>query len=163
METISTNSNPVRSTFLTVLCVLTFIGSGWGVIGAVRSYVGADTISSVANGAMDQAKENMGDQAPNFLKQLMSSVSAGLSPESIRKSAIFKLVSCLLTLLGAIMMWNLKKTGFYLYIAGTVVMAIGPLVVFGNGMPGMMGAGGAGFIGVVFIAMYAANLKDMQS
>jgi hypothetical protein len=161
MEATATNSNPVRSTFLTVICILTFIGSGWGVIGSIRSYATADTISSVANGAMEQAKDNMGEQTPGFIKQLLSSVSAGLSADNIRKSSIFKLISCLFTLLGAIMMWNLKKTGFYLYIVGIVVMVVGPLVVLGSGIPGMVGAGGSGFIGVVFIALYAANLKDM--
>ena len=164
METISPNSQAVRSTFLTVLCVLTFIGSGWGIIGSVRSYAGADTISSVANGAMQNAEDKMDEQGktPNFVKQLFSSVAVGLTADNIRKSAIFKLISCLLTLSGAIVMWNLKKAGFYLYIAGTALLAIAPILVMGSGIAGLVQAGSSGFFGVVFIALYAVNLKDMK-
>ena len=163
METTAINPNPVRSTFLTVLCVLTFIGSGWGVIGAVRSYAGADTISSIANGAMQGAEDKLDQQGtPNFVKQIFSSLAAGLTPDSIRKSSILKLISCLLTLLGAIMMWNLKKIGFYLYIAGIAVFTLAPIIILGSSLPGLAGAGGSGFIGVVFIVMYGMNLKDMK-
>jgi len=161
--TLPTNSNPVRSTFLTVICVLTFIGSGLGIVGSVRSYVGADTISSIASGAMENAEDKMDQKdTPNFVRQIFSSLTAGLSADNIRKSSILKLVSCLLTLLGAIMMWNLKKIGFYLYIAGTIVLVISPIVILGNGLPGIMGAGGTGLIGVIFIVMYGVNLKEMK-
>jgi hypothetical protein len=164
METTATpNSNPVRSTFLTVICVLTFIGSGWGIIGSIRSYAMADTISVAANGAIEAAQDKLENQdTPNFVKQIFSTVTAGLSADNIRKSAIFKLISCLLTLAGAIMMWNLKKTGFYLYIAGVVVLAITPIIILGGSLPGLVGAGGSGFIGVIFIVLYAVNLKDMR-
>ena len=162
METISPNSQAVRSTFLTVLCVLTFIGSGWGIIGSVRSYAGADTISSVANGAMQNAEDKMDEQGktPNFVKQLFSSVAVGLTADNIRKSAIFKLISCLLTLSGAIVMWNLKKAGFYIYILGIIVLVVAPVTI--GKLVGAMGASIMGFIGFVFIVMYAVNLNQMN-
>jgi len=33
----NTTTETLRPTFLTVLCILTFIGSGWGVINAMIS------------------------------------------------------------------------------------------------------------------------------
>jgi hypothetical protein len=60
------------------------------------------------------------------------------------------------------MMWMLKKNGFYLYIAGCVIIVAAPLIIFGAGGIGLMAAGGNALVGAIFIAMYAANLKQMS-
>ncbi len=158
-------SNPVsgvRSAFLTVICILTFIGSGWGIIKAVRSYVMADYTASIAQGAMKNVEDKVDGQgnAPGFVKQIMGSVIEDMNPDFLRKMAIFSFISCLLTLSGAILMWNLKKAGFYLYVAGIVVLIAAPLVM--GKLVGAIGATIVGMIGVVFIVMYGVNLKQMN-
>jgi len=169
METItSTSSMPstptrgVRSTFLTVICILTFIGSGWGIISAVRSYAMADYTASIAGGAMKNAEDQINEQgnAPGFVKQIMGSVIEDMNPDFLRKIAISKFISCLLTLSGALLMWKLKKIGFYLYIAGIIVLVAAPLVM--GKLVGAIGATIVGMIGVVFIVMYGVNLKQMN-
>jgi hypothetical protein len=60
------------------------------------------------------------------------------------------------------MMWNLKKAGFYLYIAGIIILVVAPIIMMGTGVVGLISSGMTALIGVVFIAMYAANLKDMR-
>lgn len=156
-------STGLRPTFLTVICILTFIGSGWGLIRAVQGYVTADTVAAVASEAMSKAEDKMDQQeTPNFVKQMFSSMTDRMNPDNIRKSSIFSLISNLLTLIGAIMMWNLKKSGFYLYIGGIIVLAVAPMIVLGKGFLGAMSAAGIGFFGVIFIVMYAVNLKHMD-
>ncbi len=49
-------SGPQRPTLLTVLCILTFIGSAWGVISNISSYMNADVSSQVAGTMLDSAK-----------------------------------------------------------------------------------------------------------
>ena len=45
----TTTKGMVRPTFLTVLCILTFIGSGFGILGALYNYGTADaTIAQLA-------------------------------------------------------------------------------------------------------------------
>jgi hypothetical protein len=168
METISTTpdvpSTPpiVRSTFLTVICILTFIGSGWGLISAIRSYAMADTVATVASGAVKEAENQMDQQnTPDFAKKLVDSVSEGLTPENIRKTAIFEFISNLLTLFGAILMWNQRKIGFYMYIVGILLLIIIPMMMMGKLM-GAIGSAFIGFIGVIFIVMYGVNLKYMN-
>ena len=39
MENPFSAERPVRPTFLTVLCILTFIGSGWGLINNLGIYI----------------------------------------------------------------------------------------------------------------------------
>lgn len=128
----STPSNPtgVRNTFLTVICILTFIGSGWGLIKAIRGYATADTVATITGDALKTAETQMDQQnTPSFAKEIMSSVTAGLSPDNIRETSILEFISNLLTLFGAILMWNLKKSGFYLYIAGIIVLIAAPIAM----------------------------------
>jgi len=92
-----------RPTFLTVLCVLTFIGSGLGVLGGISMSLGM--------GAMMAAIPGMED------------VSAG-------GTTYFALGTVLAaaSLFGAIQMWKLKKMGFFIYAGASVLGIIAPLI-----------------------------------
>ena len=124
----------------------------------------ADYTATIGSGAMKNTEDQLNQQgvkAPDFVKQIMGSVEADMNPDFLRKLAIFKFISCLLTLTGAILMWNLKKFGFYLYILGIIVLVIAPITM--GKLVGAIGATIMGFIGVVFIVMYAVNLKQMKA
>jgi hypothetical protein len=156
------NSNGVRSTFLTIVCVLTFLGSGWGLFSSVRGYFRAEIVSEQAAASIEKAQDKMDNpNTPNFVKELMNSVAQSTNPDNIRFSSILQLISCLFTLTGAIMMFTLRKTGFYIYIAGIMISVGAPLIV-AKGLVAIIGASVTALIGVVFIAMYGANLKDMN-
>jgi hypothetical protein len=101
-----------------------------------------------------------GKEQPAFLKNMMGSVFSSMSADNIRKSSLVSLLSCLLTLGGAIMMWTLRRTGYYVYIAG-IVISIGTPMLFFPGTVGMIGSGFAAFIGLLFVGLYGMNLKDM--
>jgi len=90
----------------------------------------------------------------------MSSVTEGLSADNIRESAILQLIGNLFTLFGAILMWNLRKIGFYLYILGILVLVAMPVVL--GKLIGIIGGAFVGFIGIIFIVMYGVNLKHMN-
>jgi hypothetical protein len=159
---IISNSNGVRSTFLTIVCVLTFLGSGWGVLSCIRGYFRADIVSEQAAASLDRAQDKIDNpNTPNFVKELISSAAQSANPESIRLSSVLQFISCLLTLTGAIMMFTLRKVGFYLYIAG-IMLSIGAPLITGKGLVAIIGASVYALIGVIFIAMYGANLSDMK-
>ncbi|UCG27112.1 MAG: hypothetical protein JSV24_09065 [Bacteroidales bacterium] len=124
-----------RPTFLTVLCILSFIGSGLSSLMFLIAVVAAGVIMDFLTGLPG-----------------MSELSAGGSG--------FFLVSLLLalgSLFGAILMWKLKKTGFYLYSASNI------LAIF---VPVIFAAGGIAWFGVlitvVFIVLYGLNFKHME-
>ncbi|MDP5010274.1 MAG: hypothetical protein NWQ47_03460 [Crocinitomicaceae bacterium] len=83
-----------RPTFLTVLCILTFIGSGLGVLGGILGLLGSSVLASFA---------------PAGGTVLVSALS---------------LLASILCLFGAIQMWGLKKMGFMLYLGGSVLSLI---------------------------------------
>ncbi|MDA8886218.1 hypothetical protein N9I68_01420 [Bacteroidia bacterium] len=44
----NTSTFPQRPTFLTVLCILTFIGSGYGIFQGITSYATAETAAAAS-------------------------------------------------------------------------------------------------------------------
>ncbi len=118
-----------RPTFLTVLCILTFIGSGLGVLGSLLLVLGMGALLGSFGGVM---------------------AGAGTA------YAIIGLILSVASLFGAIQMWKLKKTGFYIYTAANVVGIVLP-VFFGLGFSAI-----GAIIPVLFIVLYGLNLKHMQ-
>lgn len=150
-----------RPTFLTVLCILTFIGSGLGVLGGILGLLGSSVLASFA---------------PAGGTVLVS---------------VLSLLASILCLFGAIQMWGLKKMGFMLYLGGSVLslivgimnaMSVGAAMDEINDMTAEMGgemsqvndamsnvastAAWTGFamglvVTLVFVLMYNANRKHL--
>jgi membrane associated rhomboid family serine protease len=155
-------STNLRPTFLTVLCVLTFIYSGFEIYNAVTSYTSAEMAVGVAKDAMDEAQDQIeAEDVPDFVGKLLGSVSEGLTVENMRNSAMASGIGNILTLLGAILMWGLNKKGYFTYIAGNIVLVLAPLFIY-EGFVGAAGSSGAAFIAILFGVLYGLNLKHMS-
>jgi hypothetical protein len=102
-------------------------------------------------------------QKEGMSEKVKTSFSKILQKENMRKLALGNLVASLFTLCGAILMWNLKKTGFYLYIFGVIVSLLIPFYIFGDDMIAVGATSFNNFFGLIFIALYALNLKSMKS
>jgi hypothetical protein len=164
-----------RPTLLKVLCILTFIGSSWLILTQLWSYSTASKtaqmISSIRNVSQnDSANKDSSVQQQHathkegfFLgKKMMMSVSKMLTVENIRKTAIGTIMSAILTLIGAILMWRFKRSGFYLYIAGTVIGLSVPFYLYGANTMSVGISFFSGFFGLIFIALYALNIKSLR-
>jgi hypothetical protein len=71
-------------------------------------------------------------------------------------------ICSLLCVFGAMQMWQLKKTGYFIYIAGEIIPAIAAFALGGGGMLGSMGAAVALAIAIIWIVLYGLNLKHMK-
>ena len=162
-----------RSTFLTWLCILTFIGSGWAIVNSIWSYTTAHKTSTVISGNFsapikDSTFQN--DTANATIKKSNSPIGAKIKAslskifkeDNIRKASIGGLIAALLTLSGALLMWQLKRNGFYLYVAGVAVGVLVPFYIFGNDLIAVGASSFANFFGLIFIALYALNLKSLK-
>jgi hypothetical protein len=58
-------------------------------------------------------------------------------------------------------MRSLKKTGYYIYVAGCIIGIVGPLAIVGGGIMGGMILLGSVF-SILFIILYGVNLKHMR-
>jgi hypothetical protein len=129
-------AKPARPTLLTVLCILTFIGSGLSLLlyllAAVMFGVMADVLASIPGmGAI---------------------VGGGMI------LFVVMFVLAFVSLFGAIKMWGLKKIGFYLYTVAQVIMIIVPFIF----IPGAQVAVMSIVFTVLFIVLYGLNLKVME-
>lgn len=175
MNTAGATTAPKRPTFLTVLCILTFVGCAWGLYTNFTGYfavkASADAMSESSaqlseqmNAAMDSVatSNNMTPEEREMAGKLGEALSgAAGNPAGIATTALVQGIMCILCLVGALMMWNLKKTGFYIYTLAQVVTIAAPFIWVGGLGGGLVGILGAIFP-IIFIILYALNLKHMR-
>ncbi|MEO6547176.1 MAG: hypothetical protein ABIN94_04230 [Ferruginibacter sp.] len=158
--------SPIRPVFITVLCILTFIGSGLSVVNNGYKYVTANATSAAILVAKEKAnvdiqKKKDKSEGAQFALKMVNSIAS--SPSDIKKSSLSGIAGSVLCLCGAFLMWNLRKKGFYLYITGVAVGIIAPFLIFGsNNFVAVISSVAVGFIGLLFIVLYGVNLKFMN-
>ena len=159
-----------RPSFLTWLCILTFIGSGWSIVSSVYTYVSAEKYANLLSEKKPLQKDSayvdstgaVHNEKKVFSEKIKASFSKIVDKDNMRKRAIGNLIAALFTLTGAIFMWRLKRTGFYVYIIGVIISLLVPFYLFGNDMIAVGAASFNNFFGLVFIALYALNIKVMN-
>ncbi len=156
-ENVETSGTPQRPAFLTVLCILSFIASGIGIIGMILAGTAKSVVDTAGSGLMDEAMERAREQNPDMadmpgMEDAMAAAETAFSWPYMIAATILILAS----LYGVIKMWNLKKQGFFIYAGAGIAGIILPLLF---GLPfGTMGA----IITLVFIALYYMNTKVMS-
>lgn len=155
-----------RPTFLTVLCILTFIGSGWGILSQLFALLGSSLVDSSTqieqySAAMDSI-EDAG--TASFLSGLLSSSQEVLQATLMyaRQIAVISLVLSTLSLLGAILMFKLRRIGFWIYSAAQVLMLFVTPYFAGFSMLIVVGMLFSALFTILFIILYAVNLKYMR-
>ncbi len=159
-----------RSSFLTWLCILTFIGSGWTMVSSVYTYVAAQKYANILTQKKPFEKDSVyADSAGAvhkernvFPERIKASFSKILDKDNMRKLAVGNIIAALFTFTGALFMWRLRRTGFYIYIIGIVISLTVPFYIFSNDMIAVGATSFNNFFGLVFIALYALNLKAMN-
>jgi len=139
--TTTTTETAKRPGFLTVLCILSFIAAGISIIFLI-----------LGMGVKGAVESNGIDMDAQMASAGVSEAAAAFSWPSMLSSIVLTIIG----LVGVIMMWKLKKMGFYIYV-GTGLLGILMPIVFGASFS-VMGA----FFPVLFIVLYALNLKHLK-
>jgi hypothetical protein len=156
-----------RPKFLKTLCILSFIMCGLllitGAFGLKNIFL---TIEEIASSRDMIALQEMSQES-------YDRAVAALEYKDI--NAIFGFLTPVLSLIAVIMMWNLKKPGFILYVFAEIIPYI--LIAFTTGMETFNLSGGmmekfqfvmyivmalVVVFDIAFIIMYALNLKYMK-
>jgi hypothetical protein len=128
-----------RPVFLTVLCILSFVAAGFGLLG----YIGLITAMGMAEAALGGA--------------LGGASVVAASTGVIWAYIIVGFATTILGLVGVIKMWKLQKAGFMLYAVATAVSVIMSVITYGFG-PSIVGI----VISAGFVVMYQLNTKAMK-
>jgi hypothetical protein len=137
--------------FLKVLCILSFVGIG---IGFISNLYNVFTIQAT----IDTMKG---------LGSLLGGSDMGSAIDALVKWGqtvyIINVVACLICLVGVLMMWKLKKSGFFIYLVGEIIPAIASFALLGGfGALGTMAMVAGLIFPIAFIIMYGLNLKHMS-
>jgi ABC-type proline/glycine betaine transport system permease subunit len=141
-----------RPGFLTFLCVLTFIGSGFSLLTYLITPMFAQTFVDILRSSTAQIQ-------PNVIE--MYEQMAITPIWQFYMLALF----CATSIMGAIYMLKMKKIGFHIYVISQLAqMAIGQFIIGGTYKPKWFGI----FLTALFIGLYAiyyksfTNLEDEQ-
>lgn len=146
-QTNATNEAPKRPVFLTVLCILSFIAAGFGIL----AYAGAIALAGAASAVVSAASDAAASEGFNTAMSTYSGPSAGM----VWAYVIVGFVTTLVGLFGVIKMWKLKKIGFFLYTGASVASMVMGIIFSGFSAMAVV-------IPVAFIVMYGLNLKSMK-
>lgn len=167
MDTIDQATPTKRPDFLTVLCILTFVNVAYHVISGITTLVSmgnAEEEVAEAQYQMEEALSQSGDEMPGFLEGFLSGAMdmASLAAEHALTLGLGEILIFLAIGLGAFLMWNQQKKGFYLYLIANVVWLLFNPVVLEFNTWALYGSGVAFIFVAAFVAMYSANLKHMS-
>ena len=163
MENPFSAERPVRPTFLTVLCILTFIGSGWGLINNLFQLAIFTPERLVAQ--IQQITTMAGAEAqPSWVSSLMTSSLEVLQTTIMHGKAIYSLAALcsVVSLIGAFMMYKLKRNGFYLYVIAQIGQLFILPVYSGWNSVVLISMALSGFWALVFIILYAFNYSKLK-
>jgi hypothetical protein len=155
-----------RPTFLTVLCILSFIGSGgFGLLNSVYQYATFESSYpqkseqlSIALEQLEDAEMDSGfiyNNAQNGLIQLEK------MSQNLELITGANCLFALLSLLGVFLMFKLKKNGFYLYLGANLFWLLVPLALIDFDSTLLMTMISLG-ITALFVILYSLNLKHME-
>lgn len=166
-ENVTTIAAPKkRPTFLTVLCILSLIGSGgFGLLMQIYNYATFESTYQTKYEQMSTALENMSDAGMDsgFMYEFTEDNLIILEKTSQDLGTITG-ATCffaLLSLLGILLMFKLKKNGFYLYLVANLFAILVPLGLIDFDATMFMTMIGGGFT-ILFIILYAVQLKHME-
>lgn len=160
------NSAPKkRPVFLTVLCILTFVGSGLGFLSALYGLLVQKSVEASTR-AMQQIKlpSGNGNAMLNSMIDHMDEMH-----KWTMLSNYLSLGATILGLTGALLMWNLRKAGFFIYTVGQVLPLITLFCMYSvlkdipmMGFAMIIGAALSAIFAIGFVVMYGLNLKHMR-
>ena len=145
---------------LNVLTILTFIGSGLGIISGFYSFFAASSNYDKAVQAQDKL-----EQMPDWVKSMTGPnmvEAAHRQLENRLPIMLLTIVASALCLYGAIQMRNYKKNGFSIYIIGDLLSFVGMGLFIGFGYISTFALVFTIVITVLFIGLYATQLKYLK-
>jgi hypothetical protein len=153
-----------RPTFLTVLCVLSWISAGWTAMSSIISLATKDKSIEKLQNSMSQVDEAAQEDMPSFFESIISG-SQDLIQDSINNFMMINTSQVILYLAqvyAVYLMFNLQKKGFYLYAFVQATLLVLPMTYMTMNSVMMIGLAFSTLLTLAFIIMYAVNLKHMK-
>ena len=144
---------------INVLTILTFIGSGIGILGSIYGFISAKSSLDKMEATINSPEyENM----PSIAKKFMSPEALEIARKSYENRVpinLINIIAIVLCIMGALQMRKLKAQGYSLYVIGELLPLVGSAVFLGMSfLTGMSGIITICFI-LLFIILYTTQRK----
>lgn len=145
---------------LNTLTILTFIGSGFSLLGSIISLVSLPQMREKVKEGIKNAK--MSGEQPADEADMLEVITEGVNIMLDNGEALYTvaITTAILCIFGAILMRKLKKSGFFIYTSACILNVVFPLTLVGFGLFGL-GILIGGLVSILFIILYSVNLKEM--
>jgi hypothetical protein len=157
---------PARPTFLTVVCIISFVGLGLSILNnlsALALTTAGSSFYSFIQEAFEKALQEAQANDPNSAVILEHIFDAVLKLFAVLPLFVGIILLCsIAALVGVFLMWNLKKLGFYMYTGAKVIMVFLPIVLIGYNFLSVIMSIAAFFGAALFVTLYGLNLKAMK-
>lgn len=156
---------PKRSKLLTVLFILTMIGSGFGLLSSLYNLSFKTPESEIKNvmKSIEILEELNTDNSIPFLSNAMVGNKELVieTAKNIRPINISGLILYALSLFGALLMYNLDRRGFWFYLVSQVLLLFVTPIFVGFHSSAAIGIAFSAVITALFIILYASCVKQM--
>jgi len=145
---------------LNVVSILSLIGCGLGFILSIWGYIGAPK-----NYEKLQEMQGKLDEMPAYVKKLAGPEALEMSRKSLENRMpilLLSLVGCSICLYGVLQMRARKKVGFSIYTIGELLPLVVSIIFLGMASFGGFAIAFGLIIPLVFIILYATQLKHMK-
>jgi hypothetical protein len=155
-----------RPTFLTVLCVISFLWGAYGMYQSAKSAFTDAPLRELEKAQVDAEAEMAKMDGPALeMAAAMYESTMDMLQKSVDNAVPIGytgLLQGVLTLLGVWMMWGLKKLGFWLYTGAGLIGLVSMVMFLGTGSAAMIALAVMAFLTILFIVLYAIHLKYMN-
>ena len=151
IEPVNESASPKRPKMLMVLCILSFICCGLGLLGGIYNIIQNRPEAMAENiEKLRQVMPEMADRLEQNMIEAQENVYMQIVP-------YLNFVYLLISFMGIFMMWKLNRKGYLVYLAGELLPYVG-FIVAAKPMLAMMGGGGmmanVGLISTIFMVVF---------
>ena len=153
-----------RPTFITVLCILSFINGGVNILFNIPSLLMPNMMESYIDIIKQSQKINENNvQTPPFVTEMMNSVMEMLEHMAAHWTSMIlsTILLAVMSVIGVWMMWGMKKSGFLFYCTAQILWTIMPFIFLGTNIFVGLAVVLNGIFTFAFIIMYGLQLKKM--
>lgn len=166
-----------RPTLLTILCILTFIGNGWKIAKNIIDCIFTCTVIGIKNSKLLSQSVQTYAEALKEVAVTDTIAQSEVSPESF--NAVVDVFSSyfiyplaipfsqnlflIISIIGAILMFNLKRKGFYIYTVAQILYLVATLYFMGFSFWSLFFISPDILISLLFIILFAVNLKHIRT
>ena len=150
----------MRSQFLTLLCILTFFSCAWGLLDAVVAFSQSDAVSQSMRDDRPKPATDKDKLAKKYFEdRTTDDVPDSSDPNQVQSLAVAQFLYALVTLTGAVLMFRLRRIGFWIYVAGVLIGLVLPVLLAGFGA---LNTSFGVFFSLLFAGMYWTTIKEMH-